>query len=173
MSDRELIHQAQSPRDYAAFAVLAREYVAWFRARYQHDPGFVEQVFGYQDLEQELLGLATMYGPPRGKTFLAARDSEYCGVGAYRRLADGSCEMKRLYVSVRFQGHGIGRRLAETLIRSARAEGYALMRLDTGKRLTAAIALYRRLGFRQCPPHHAYPPQLMQQLAFLELPLDP
>jgi GNAT superfamily N-acetyltransferase len=113
-----------------------------------------------------------MYGTPNGKTFLAVRDGEYCGGGAYRRLADGSCEMKRLYVADPFQGHGIGRRLAEALIRAAREEGYRLMRLDTGRLLTEAMALYRQLGFRDCPPHHAYPPELVHHLAFLELPLD-
>jgi ribosomal protein S18 acetylase RimI-like enzyme len=173
MREPELIHQAQSAEDYAAFAQLVREYVLWFGARYQQSARFVEQVFGFQGLEQELVGLAAMYGPPHGRTFLAVGDGECRGGGAYRMLADGSCEMKRLYVPERFQGRGIGRRLAETLIRAARADGYAVMRLDTGKRLTEAIALYRRLGFRECPPHRVYPPELMHHLAFLELSLDP
>jgi len=95
-----------------------------------------------------------------------------CGAGAYRRLEDGSCEMKRLFVPAAFKGLGLGRRLARALIDAARAEGYGLMRLDTGNLLSEAIALYRSLGFRDCAPHRSYPAQLLPYLVFLELPLD-
>lgn len=98
-------------------------------------------------------------------------DDQVCGGGAFHRLADGSCELKRLYVSERFKGRGIGRRLAQTLIDAARADGFQLMRLDTGKRLTEAIAMYRKLGFRDCTPYLEYPEKFLPYLIFMELPL--
>jgi ribosomal protein S18 acetylase RimI-like enzyme len=168
----ELIYPAKTPGDYEAFAVLVSEYVGWCRTRYQHDAWFVEQVFGYQDLDQELSELATAYGPPNGKTLLARCDDQICGGGAFRRLQDGTCEMKRLYVSDRFKGRGIGRRLADELINTARSEGYPLMRLDTGNLLTEAITMYRKLGFRDCAPHLDYPEKLLPRLVFMELPLS-
>jgi GNAT superfamily N-acetyltransferase len=167
----EMISPAHSPSDYEAFGVLVSEYVVWCRNRYQHDAWFVDQAFGHQGLDQELRELAVTYGPPNGKTLLARRDGEMCGGGAYRRLPDGTCEMKRLYVSDRFRGRGIGRALGNALIESARAEGYSLMRLDTGNLLTEAIAMYSKMGFRHCPPHHSYPPKLLPYLVFMELPL--
>jgi ribosomal protein S18 acetylase RimI-like enzyme len=174
MADRmpEFIYSARTPSDYQAFAGLVGEYVGWCRTRYQHDAGFVEQVFGYQDLQQELRDLATAYGPPNGKTLLVRSDDQISGGGAFRRLPDDTCEMKRLYVSERFKGRGIGRRLAEALIDAARADGFKLMRLDTGNLLTEAIALYRKLGFRDCEPHLEYPEKLLPYLVFMELPLD-
>jgi len=174
MADRtpELMYSARTPSDYEAFAVLVGEYVSWCRARYQHDAGFVEQVFGYQDLQQDLRNLATAYGPPNGKTLLVRSDDQISGGGAFRRLPDGTCEMKRLYVSERFKGRGIGRRLAEALIDAARADGFKLMRLDTGNLLTEAITLYRKLGFRDCAPHLPYPEKLLRYLVFMEKPLD-
>ena len=39
--------------------------------------------------------------------------------------------MKRLFVPDRFRGFGIGRKLSDALIASARAERFKLMRLDT------------------------------------------
>jgi ribosomal protein S18 acetylase RimI-like enzyme len=166
-----LIHAAVSPGDYRAFGALVGEYVAWCRSRYSHDEWFVDEVFGHQDLERELQALPAIYGPPGGKTLLGRLDGEVCGGGAYRRMQDGSCEMKRLYVPDRFKGLGIGRRLSDALIRSARIEGYPLMRLDTASRLTEAISLYRKLGFRDCQPHRPYPPALSAHLVFMELPL--
>jgi len=168
-----VISPARSPSDYEAFGMLVSEYVAWCRRRYQHDAWFVDQAFGHQGLDRELRELAITYGSPNGKTLLARRDGELCGGGAYRRLPDGTCEMKRLYVSDRFRGHGIGRMLGRGLIESARAEGYPLMRLDTGNLLTEAIALYRAMGFRHCPPHRSYPPELLPYLVFMEMSLTP
>jgi GNAT superfamily N-acetyltransferase len=170
MSD--LIFPAATPSDYEAFAALVREYVGWCRMRYQHEAWLVEQVFGYQDLERDLQELATKYGPPHGKTLLVRSEGQISGAGAYHRLPDGSCEMKRLYVSERFMGRGIGRRLAQALIDAARKDGFELMHLDTGKLFTEAITLYRNLGFRDCAPHLEYPEDLVPHLVFMELPLS-
>ncbi len=169
MSDS--IYPASTSSDYQAFAALVREYVAWCRSRYQHHAWFVEQVFGHQDLRLELTQLATEYGPPNGRTLLARSDDQIYGGGAFRRLPDGTCEMKRLYVSDRFKGRGTGRRLAEALIDAARTDGFLLMRLDTANLLTEAIQMYRKLGFRDCAPHRDYPENLRPHLVFMELPL--
>ena len=169
MSDS--IHTATTASHYEAFAQLVREYVGWSRERYKADAWFVDQVFGHQSLETELQGLPLAYGPPQGKTLLAVRDGQVCGAGAYRRLEDGSCEMKRLFVPARFQGHGTGRKLCEALIACAKEDGFRLMRLDTGKQLTEAITMYKTIGFRDCAPHHTYPDALMPYLVFMEMPL--
>lgn len=168
----ELIYLAKTASDYESFAVLVREYVGWCRTRYEHDAWFVEKVFGYQDLDQELRELATAYGPPNGKTLLVRSGDQVSGAGAFHRLPDGTCEMKRLYVSQRFKGQGMGRRLAEALIDAARGDGFELMRLDTGNLLKEAITMYRKLGFKECAPHLEYPEKLLPYLVFMELQLS-
>ena len=79
--------------------------------------------------------------------------------------------MKRLFVPVRFRGQGIGRRLCEALIASAKDDGFHLMRLDTGNLLTEAIAMYESVGFRHCAPYRDYPEKLVPYLIFMEMPL--
>ncbi len=74
-----------------------------------------------------------------------------------RPLAEGDCEMKRLYVRPAYLGQGIGKKLALTVIERARAAGYARMRLDTLKKLAPAISLYTTLGFQTCPPYYENP----------------
>ncbi len=162
------IEPAQSAQEYAEFAALIGEYVGWCRARFADDPWFVDAVFGHQALDGELAALPQAYGPPNGLTLIARKGGEAVGAGAYRRIGDGVCEMKRLYVPLRYQGLGLGRLLASSLIAAARAEGYTLMRLDSGRRHHEAIALYERLGFAPCPPYHDYPAQFMDYLVFME-----
>lgn len=72
-----------------------------------------------------------MYGLPSGRAFVAAYDDGFRGYGAYRSLADKTCEMKRLLVPRCFQGAGLGRRLCSALIAAAREDGFRLTRLDS------------------------------------------
>lgn len=167
----EQIFTATSAADYQVFAGLVTEYLQWCRVRYQSDPRFVEEVFGYQSLEAELKTLAHVYGAPNGTTLLAHRDGVISGGGAFRRFAPGICEMKRLFVPQRFAGHGTGRLICRELMRAAANEGYTLMRLDTGNLLKEAIGLYHSMGFRECAPYREYPANLMPYLVFMEADL--
>lgn len=167
----ELIREASSEADYRAFSKLIGEYISWLRARYEQDNWFVTEVLDKQSLSSELKSLSTIYGSTNGRAFVAVADNEVRGCGAYRRLADGTCEMKRVFVPARIQGAGLGRRLCSVLIASAREDGFRSMRLDTGKLMKEAIALYQSFGFKECSPHHEYPDKLMPYFVFMELPL--
>jgi putative acetyltransferase len=108
----------------------------------------------FQDFEQELADLPGPYAPPSGCLLLATVTGEPAGCVALRRLADGVCEMKRLYVRRRYRGTGLGRSLAEQVIRAATRLGYQTMRLDTiPSVMGSAVALYRALGFRDIPAY--------------------
>ncbi len=129
----------------------------------------------FQSFEQELAGLPGKYTPPRGTLLIAWMQSSDgtqtpVGVIAMRPLADGICEMKRLYVRPEGRGHQLGRRLIEHLIAAARAAGYRKMRLDTLiDKMSHAISIYRKLGFHDIPPYFESP--LPNEL-FLELDLE-
>jgi GNAT superfamily N-acetyltransferase len=167
----ELIREASSEQDYKAFSQLIGEYVGWLRSRYEQDNWFITEVLDKQSLSSELENLSTIYGSPNGRAFVAVHESEVRGCGAYRRLADGTCEMKRVFVSGRFQGAGLGRRLCGALIASAREDGFRLMRLDTGNLMKEATTMYRSFGFKECSPYYEYPENLMPYFLFMELPL--
>lgn len=101
----------------------------------------------FQNVEAELAALPGAYAPPRGALLLAKQDGQAFGIGAMRPLPNGSAEMKRMYVRPAARGLGGGRLLVAGLIAAARAGGYRCMRLDTQRDFTAAVALYRSLGF--------------------------
>jgi GNAT superfamily N-acetyltransferase len=162
---------ASSASDYGAFAALIREYWDWLVARYAGHPGLIDQIGSHQGLQDELNAVPSRYGPPEGKTLLAVRDGQICGGVAYRNLHDRSCEMKRLFVPDRFQGHGTGRLLCEALVATASTDGFELMRLDTGYLNAEAMHMYESMGFRPCPPYRDYPGELVPHLRFMEKPL--
>lgn len=123
----------------------------------------------FQNFEGELASLPGDYVPPDGRLILAIDNNEVAGCIALRKLDDGICEMKRLYVRPKFRGTGLGRLLATSLIETAREMGYQKMRLDTlpGK-MDRAIAMYQGLGFKKIDPYYFNP---VENAAFMELEL--
>jgi len=123
----------------------------------------------FQGFEKELAGLPGSYAPPQGRLLLALQDGQTAGCIGLRPLEPGICEMKRLYVRPAFRTHGIGRVLVDRIIQEARQAGYRHMRLDTLPSMAAALALYRRLDFREIAPYYENP---VEGAVFLELQLD-
>jgi ribosomal protein S18 acetylase RimI-like enzyme len=124
----------------------------------------------FQGFEEELATLPGKYAPPGGGLWLVRGGGELAGVVGFRPLERGLCEMKRLWVRPAFRGSGLGRRLAETTIRAARAAGYRAMCLDTLGHMAAARALYAGLGFREIPAYYDNP---LDDVRYLELDLSP
>lgn len=111
----------------------------------------------FQHFSHEIAHLDEVYGPPDGVLVLARVDGAPVGCVGVRRLGDGVCEMKRLYVAPAGRGHGLGRRLAEYVMSWARDHGYVRMRLDTLPDMHEAQALYSTLGFVDVPPYRDNP----------------
>jgi len=87
-------------------------------------------------------------GPPQG-TFLVGFDGADTPVccGGVKRLPDGACEIKRMYVTPEARGRGVARDLLLALENAARDLGYTTARLDTGPRQRQAERIYRESGY--------------------------
>jgi len=122
----------------------------------------------FQGFSRELAELPGEYASPGGCILLAEADAGFAGCVALRPLQGNICEMKRLYVLPEYQGHGIGRALARSVIGEARIKGYQKMRLDTVESMKAAQTLYFSLGFKII---EAYCYNPLENPSFMELEL--
>jgi putative acetyltransferase len=144
---RLALRQAESPIQIAQARELYLEYA--------DSLGFS---LCFQSFDQELASLPGDYAPPDGRLLLAEYRGQLAGCVALHKLDPEVCEMKRLYLRPQLRGRGVGRALAEAVIAEARVIGYRRMRLDTVEPVMPnAVALYRRLGFREIDPYRANP----------------
>ncbi len=104
---------------------------------------------------------------PAGLLLLARLHGDPVGCGALRFDGTGPALVKRMWVADSARGFGLGRRILAELEERARLRGATAVRLDTNRRLTEAIALYRSAGYAEVPAfnderyaHHWFEKQL-------------
>lgn len=125
-------------------------------ARLMDDLG-AELVALYGDGEDPTSGFAPDQVRDRGAFVLATSDGEPVGCGALRRIDGDTAELKRMYVVPARRGEGVSRVVLAALEGRAAALGYRRLRLETGVRQPAAIALYEGAGYRRTGPFGGYP----------------
>jgi len=138
----------------------APDYTATIRALFQEYADALGIDLCFQGFREELDSLPGAYAPPGGLLLLAvdtSADRAPAGCVAYRTVADGVCEMKRLYVRPAYRGTGLGREMTTKLVDHARAKRLRSMVLDTLDTMTAALTLYRTLGFAGIQPYSYHP----------------
>ena len=125
----------------------------------------------FQDFASEMAEMPGKYAPPTGTLLLARNaDSEAIGCVGLRQLQGDICEMKRLYIDPQGRGTGLGKALAQEVVKEAKRLGYAAMRLDTLPSMSSARGLYKSLGFVEIKPYYKTP---IEGTIFLELELQP
>lgn len=99
--------------------------------------------------------LPGLYAPPRGRLYLARLDGRPAGCVALQPLDAAVAEVKRMFVLSTARRIGVGRAMMERLLADAARMDYRTTRLGTLQEMTAAHALYRRLGFVQIPRYRS------------------
>jgi putative acetyltransferase len=102
-------------------------------------------------------------------TLLVAREAgAVLGCGAYRLAADGSAELKSMFVVPAARGRGIGRAILAAIEDALRGR-VTMLRLETGIRQDAALRLYESAGFDRRGPLGSYRDDPLS--VFMEKPL--
>jgi len=86
-----------------------------------------------------------------GNVFIALEDGKVLGCCALLVHDIFTCELAKMVVDPLAQGKGIGFLLGNALIEKARERGFNRVILEGNTKMTASIALYRKLGFQEVP----------------------
>lgn len=108
---------------------------------------------GFASMDAETPRLYESYRPS-GRFFYAVvtPKGRVVGGGGIGPLEGGRgriCELRKMYFLKTARGKGLGRRLLERCLKSAKRSGYTRCYLETLKHMKAARALYEKMGFRR------------------------
>jgi len=100
---------------------------------------------------------ADQLAPPLGGWVLAWRGDLAVACGGVRLWGPGIAEIKRMYVDPSERGAGLARRLLTHLEQLGRDLGATAARLDTGRDMAPAVALYRSSGYVEIDDYNGNP----------------
>jgi len=140
-----VIELRDEPADGAAARTLFDEYMA-----------LVGERAGIEDFEpiERIFATADVFAAPDAAWLVVYADGVAVGCGGLRTLASGVGEIKRMFVSERVRGRGLGRSLLRALEERARAVGHERVRLLTTPMLSEACALYAAEGYGEIERVH-------------------
>ena len=101
---------------------------------------------------------------PHVRFFLARRRGAAVGCGGVALFPDFA-EVKRMYVRDGARRNGVAGAILARIEEEVRGAGLSLLRLETGVRQVAAMQLYARAGFQECPAFGAYALKAQQAIA--------
>lgn len=128
------------PEDNPAVADIIRQVMTEF--------GAVGCGYSIGDAEVDDMYLA--YPAPASAFFVLEQDGKIQGCGGMGPLVDGEpgvCELRKMYFTADVRGAGLGSRLLEIILDSARQAGYTSCYLETIDSMDKARQLYLKYGF--------------------------
>jgi N-acetylglutamate synthase-like GNAT family acetyltransferase len=147
--------QARRPADYVHILPYQPQYAADFK---RLNVEWIEHYFVLETADRKMLDHPEAYVlQPGGQILLAEYQGQIVGACALIRMDANTLELAKMAVDPHVHGLGIGRRLAQAALDTARGLGARRVYLESNTRLTAALALYHTLGFRQIEPEHPSP----------------
>jgi GNAT superfamily N-acetyltransferase len=142
----ERIAISEEPFDTPDSKGLVDAYVAEITAMYPEWTPDVSPRMNARDVE-----------PPEGCWLVARQHGRPIGCAGLKRLDDRTAEIKRIYVTPDARGQGVSRRLIAAVECAAQSAGYETVRLDTGAKQPASVALFTSAGYEPIADYNGNP----------------
>ena len=99
-------------------------------------------------LETEIGRLADYYAEKNGAFFVAYDGDRLAGVFGLENLGATSAELRRMYVDAAYRRRGLAGMMLDYAEQTCREAGTAVLTLSTSELQQAALAFYRKSGYR-------------------------
>jgi ribosomal protein S18 acetylase RimI-like enzyme len=146
MDEKIIYKKLDTEEETAKAKELIIEYVKW-----------LNQDLAFQNIDDELTNFPQKYKEPDGTFIIAKYNGSVVGCVGLKSIDENICEMKRLFVTDKYKGKGIGKKLVEMVIEEARYKKYKKMRLDTLKAMENALKIYYKNNFYEIEPYYNNP----------------
>lgn len=87
---------------------------------------------------------------------VAYKDEIVVGCGAFKEYEPNITEIKRMFTLEEHRGQGVAAAVLDELEKWAAESGFEKAILETGNKMTAAIRLYEKSGYRRMPNYGQY-----------------
>lgn len=138
---QDIITRQIEAQDNAAIAKIIRSCLEEFGANH---PGTV-----YYDESTDRL--SELFTVPGSAYFIVEQQGVICGGGGIyptEGLPEKTCELVKMYLAPAVRGLGIGKKLMQLCLDTAREKGYEKVYLETMPELTSAVPMYEKFGFK-------------------------
>ncbi len=113
---------------------------------------WLEKYFYIEDYDREVLTNPKKYIlEDGGEIFFALIDDKVVGTVALIKREEGVFELSKMAVTEDYKGMRIGQKLMYSCIDFAGQRGMKRLFLDSNRKLTPAITLYHKVGFKEIP----------------------
>ena len=138
--DEQIVYRAIEAKDNAALAQIIRDIFEEFEVP---KTGTAYADPGIDDMHAAFSG-------PRARYIVAYEHDRLLGGAGIAPLPGGErevCELQKMYIQPEARHKGLGRRLLELCLKSAKEMGYSQCYLETMTNMKKAQAMYLRYGF--------------------------
>lgn len=142
MTDHKFFIRPISSRDDSEVAALIRSVMT--------EHGASGQGFAIHD--PEVAAMSQHYQEKNNHYFVVTEGTKVFGGGGFGPLVgmDGTvCEIRKMYFYPEMRGKGMGKKLLELCLRSAKEAGFKVCYLETLSNMESARKLYEKMGFQK------------------------
>lgn len=145
MDDDGLVIRPFAPADGPAVRAL---YIAVNRLLAPEHMKAAFEAYIVQSLAEEIDRIEDYYRERDGSFWVAMDGARLRGMFGLERIAPDAMELRRMYVNPAARRQGIARRLLDFAETTCRIKGVARLELSTSELQEAALAFYRKAGYR-------------------------
>jgi GNAT superfamily N-acetyltransferase len=162
------VRMAENAGDFEVARALCREWLDWHWQNYPSDwPTGADHPMERQNFEAVLRDLPMLHQRPRGAVLIGTVNGQDAGCVMYHKSEAGVAEFKRMFVSERGRGHGLGRKMLEDMFQRMIVDGYEKVFFSSATFLTHARAMYESAGFTGIPHPPGFPDEWRDRVYFM------